>query len=634
MALQLCRIFPLLGAFAFALLLPCILCAQANPVIQVDSNFISQLVLAERLKDPEHNLEINAVTAAPFEDLFALETSPHMAFGFDDSRWWLRFRFYNHQDRPRTLILRLNRKNFDEFKLWQKTEQKGIRSVGEVGHLFEDDRFVLINGYYFAVTLQPGMNEFWAKCRNEIGSMHLTLSLQTPENFAVFSRQSSVAYGVFLGIMMLSLFFSAVMLYYYRGSLYLLYTAYIVSILMREAYYNSSDFDLFPVFQRYCTTILIAATYSALFRRFLRIWEYFPRLDKLIQVYSWLAFICTFLVWGLAQTDQRMFIRIILQTANVFNLVFIAMAIGVTLIIFKRSAQARIMVLGSIPLALAFTVISLRNLSLMPNYPMIQFLVLIGFIIEVLVIAFTFTRWYRHVEIDRNFLKLRVSVEEQEKQIAVQAAEQRVKDRIARDLHDDVAASMSGIRILSQVAIRQAADKAQHITPLLHQISRSAQATLDGLSDIIWAINPHADYLNDVADRIRDYAVRTLEAHAIDYQLDISRNLPALDLDVEARRNIYLIFKESVNNVLKHSQCKKLEIKLLVADGFMSLILVDDGVGFDLQTVQRGHGLDNLEKRAKDIGGSVHIVSSPGMGTRIEFRLPLLESRVLPVGGK
>jgi signal transduction histidine kinase len=240
-----------------------------------------------------------------------------------------------------------------------------------------------------------------------------------------------------------------------------------------------------------------------------------------------------------------------------------------------------------------------------------------------LVLAFTFTRWYRHVEIDRDFLKLRISVEAQEKQIAVQAAEQRVKDRIARDLHDDVAASMSGIRILSQVAIRQAANKTQNITPLLQQITHSAQATLDGLSDIIWAINAHTDYLNDVADRIRDYAVRTLEAHNIAYQLDISRNLPALDLEVEARRNIYLIFKESVNNVLKHSECKSLEIKLLVSDGFMTLIIADDGVGFNLEEVQRGHGLDNLEKRAKDIGGTVEISAAPGLGTKIVFLLPL-----------
>jgi signal transduction histidine kinase len=281
------------------------------------------------------------------------------------------------------------------------------------------------------------------------------------------------------------------------------------------------------------------------------------------------------------------------------------------------------MILGSIPLAFAFTVISLRNLSLVPNYPLIQFLVVIGFVIEVLVIAFTFTRWYRDVEIDRDFLKLRISVEAQEKQIAVQAAEQRVKDRIARDLHDDVAASMSGIRILSQVAIRQAANNTQNITPLLQQITRSAQATLDGLSDIIWAINAHTDYLNDVADRIRDYAVRTLEAHDIAYHLEICRNLPAMDLDVEARRNIYLIFKESVNNVLKHSQCKSMEIKLLVEDGFMTLIVADDGVGFDMEAVQRGHGLDNLEKRAQDIGGKVEISAAPGQGTKIVFLLPL-----------
>jgi hypothetical protein len=173
------------------------------------------------------------------------------------------------------------------------------------------------------------------------------------------------------------------------------------------------------------------------------------------------------------------------------------------------------------------------------------------------------------------------------------------------------------------VAIRQAANNTQNITPLLQQITRSAQATLDGLSDIIWAINAHTDYLNDVADRIRDYAVRTLEAHDIAYHLEICRNLPAMDLDVEARRNIYLIFKESVNNVLKHSQCKSMEIKLLVEDGFMTLIVADDGVGFDMEAVQRGHGLDNLEKRAQDIGGKVEISAAPGQGTKIVFLLPL-----------
>lgn len=611
----------------FVLSIPGRSLAQNRRIIPVDSGFIAALVYAEKLKDPQHKLDIYTVRERPYQDLFEPENSPHMAFGYDDSRWWLRFRFYNKQSKPVNLILRLNRKNFDEFKLWQNSQTGGLQEIGEVGHLYDDDRFLLINGYYFAVTLQPGINEFWAKCRNEFGSMHLTLSLHTPENYAVYSRQSSVVYGVFLGIMFLALIFSMMLIYYYKSMLYVLYMAYIVTILMREAYYNSSDFELIPVFQRYCTTILIAATYSAFFRRFLRVWEHFPRLDKLFGIYAWLALACSILVWVLVHLNQTGILRVVFQTANVFNLIFIGTALFISILLFKKSPQARIMVLGSVPLAFAFTIISLRNLSLISTYPLIQFLVVIGFIVEVLVIALAFIRWFRLVEIDRDFLKLRIAVEAQEKQIAVQAAEQRVKDRIARDLHDDVAASMSGIRILSQVASRQVDERQGKILPLLQQITQNAQSTLESLSDIIWAINPHSDYLNDVADRIRDYAVRTLEAHDIAYALDISRNLPALDLALEARRNIYLIFKEAVNNVLKHSHCTHIHIKLGVFEGKMMLEIADDGVGFDMASIQRGHGLYNLEKRAQDIGGEMEIISFPDKGTRIVFGLNLPESR-------
>lgn len=618
----------LLDQYRFCLvgvaLLFSILCqAQSETSLEVDTGFISHHILPDLLRDDDHQLQIEDIIAGKFPGRFVQAKSEHLAFGFDNARWWLHFRVHSNLDKPRTFILRLNRKTFDEFTLWQQSENSPVKQIGGVGQIFDDEKFVLINGYYYAVTVQPGTNEFWARCRNEIGPMHLTMSLHSPENYAVFSRQSSLVYGVFLGVMVLSLFFTSLLFYFYRKRLYIIYVIYILNILAREAYYNSADFDFLPVFQRYCTSILIAATYALLFRRFLKLKEIYPRLDRVVNYYAWTSFLMAFGVYGLVLSHHTAVLKVFFVVINISNLLFIVMALGVTLRHFFSRYQARIMFVGSFPIAVAFTIISLRNLSVIPNYPFIQFVVACGFIVEVLVFAIAFARWYRTVEIDRDLLKLKVSVEAKEKQLAIQEAEQRVKDRIARDLHDDVAASLSSIRILSQIVKRQISEKAPESSPLLEQITGSAQSTLDSIGDIIWAINPHTDYLNDVADRIREYAVKTLELQEISFNLDISRNLPAFNLDVEARRNIYLIFKEAINNALKHANCTHMEIKLMVVDQEMTLTIRDNGIGFDLQHIRRGNGLNNMHKRAKDISGVLSLCAEEGKGTTVTFKLPL-----------
>lgn len=597
--------------------------AQRDNLVEVDTGFVAQLILPDLLRDNAHQFQIEDIIAGKFTGRFERAETEHLAFGFDDARWWLHYKVHNKSDKAQTLILRLNRKTFDEFTLWQKPDSGNLKEIGVVGQRFDNERFVLINGYYYNVTIQPGYNEFWARCRNEIGPMHLTLSLHSPENYAVYSRQTSLVYGVFLGVMILSLFFSGLMYYFYRNGLYIIYVAYILNILFREAYYNSADFDLMPVFQRYCTSILIAATYALLFRRFLKLKDLYPRLDRAVKYYTWIAFVMAFGVYGLVLAHKAEVLKVFFVVINISNLIFIATAFGITLRHFFSHYQARIMLIGSFPLAVAFTIISLRNLSVIPNYPFIQFVVACGFMVEVLVFAIAFARWYRTVEIDRDLLKRKVLIEAKEKLLAIQEAEQRVKDRIARDLHDDVAASLSSIRILSQIVKRQVSEKAPDSTPLLEQITGSAQSTLDSIGDIIWAINPHTDYLNDVADRIREYAVKTLELQEISFNLDISRNLPAFNLDVEARRNIYLIFKEAVNNALKHANCSHMDIKLVVVEQEMALTIRDNGVGFDLHHIRRGNGLNNMHKRAQDIGGNLTLYAEEGKGTTITFRLPL-----------
>jgi signal transduction histidine kinase len=161
----------------------------------------------------------------------------------------------------------------------------------------------------------------------------------------------------------------------------------------------------------------------------------------------------------------------------------------------------------------------------------------------------------------------------------------------------------------------------------LEQINKSAQTTLESISDLIWSVKPHTDFLNDMADRVREYCGKVLESQDIAYKINIPRLLPILELEIETRRNIYLLFKEAINNAVKHSNCSTLDISLDANKEHISLRVADNGIGFVLAEKQaegNGQGLRNLFKRARDIGGELKIDSTPGKGTLVEFKLPLI----------
>lgn len=592
--------------------------------ISVGADFSSELVMPEILRDSTHRLTLDSVIyGAHWRKAFRQSRDPFMTFGADPSNWWLHFRVTNNTNRVKTVILRINRKNFDELELWHQRPDT-ILPLGVVGaDVHDDPRFGLTDGYHFAVTLLPGSNELWAKASNRIGSMHMGLSLYSQNDFAMLSRKNVLLFGLFLGVMTVSFLFGALLFAQYRDPVYLLYLAYVLNILLRETYNNSADFGFAPVFQRNVTSMLIATTFGLFFRQFMRLWELNKWLDRVVKYYALLIALLGLVIWVLAKSGEGDILKYFFTIIDTTNLLFTAVALIAGLWYFRTSIRARIITAAYLPLAAGFVAILLRNMNVISNYPIITQAVMWGFIIEVLVFTVAFSIWSRTLEDERRVLQLKLEVEKRESQLAVQAAEQRVKDRIARDLHDDVAASMSGIRILSQVAQGQFASKAPDAAPILEQISRSAQSTLDSIGDLIWAVKPNADYLNDMADRMREYAAKVLDSQDIQYHLNIPRNLPILDLDIETRRNVFLIFKEAVNNAAKYSRCNEMDIGLRVDGNLLWLHVCDDGQGFSMANIKNGNGLGNMTKRANDIGGDLQIVSAPGAGTQVRLYLPI-----------
>lgn len=200
---------------------------------------------------------------------------------------------------------------------------------------------------------------------------------------------------------------------------------------------------------------------------------------------------------------------------------------------------------------------------------------------------------------------------------------ERMRSRLSRDLHDDIGSTLSSINILSRTAQSNLAQTNDDRTKAsLEKINERSQRLLDSMSDIIWNINPGNDTIEEVMSRMREYATTILEAKNIDYTFNFPKEKMDCKLTMEVKNNMYLIFKEAVNNLSKYSGCSKVSLSLLFDEKNIQLIVEDNGIGFDTNKQTQGGGLINMNYRAAEIKGALRINSTPGRGTSVEVTMP------------
>ena len=214
---------------------------------------------------------------------------------------------------------------------------------------------------------------------------------------------------------------------------------------------------------------------------------------------------------------------------------------------------------------------------------------------------------------------------------------EHVRTRIATDLHDDIGASLTQIAILSEVARQKQAahgkngSDSEQLT-MIYGISNQLVSTM---SDIVWAINPHKDKLHDLTLRMRRFASDVLSAKEIDFEFVAPENIEEFPLNANLRREVFLIFKESVNNIVKHADATQVEIEMRLDQRELFLSIADNGRGFESDPAQNGesanlfadyrggNGLTSIRRRAAEMGGEVDITSTLNRGTEIILRLPV-----------
>lgn len=197
---------------------------------------------------------------------------------------------------------------------------------------------------------------------------------------------------------------------------------------------------------------------------------------------------------------------------------------------------------------------------------------------------------------------------------------QALRKKIAQDLHDEVGSTLSSISLLSGLTDKlldeQRPESAQRMVKKIYQ---DARTILDSIDEIIWTINPSNDTLRRIAFRLQEYAQPLMESKNIEFSVEIQPDIDELSISMEVRRNLYLIGKEAINNLIKHSEAQTAKLKFERQNKTIRISISDNGKGFDLSVPSSRNGQQSMKQRASAIGGTLQVLTSPGEGTQLEL---------------
>jgi len=213
---------------------------------------------------------------------------------------------------------------------------------------------------------------------------------------------------------------------------------------------------------------------------------------------------------------------------------------------------------------------------------------------------------------------------ELEAQYAVQErtiAELRVREQVSRDLHDDLGVGLSALKLRSEMSLR--ADPGATSAPFLREQASAAEELITSMRDIIWALQDDQGSLDDLVAYISSHARHYLDVHGIALRATVDEAWPAIPLTSQQRRNLFLIVKEALHNVVKHANARQVELRMTWVDGLL-VHVEDDGLGLPEDGRRRGNGSVNMAERARQVGAVFDLANAPGgRGVRIRLHVPL-----------
>jgi len=198
---------------------------------------------------------------------------------------------------------------------------------------------------------------------------------------------------------------------------------------------------------------------------------------------------------------------------------------------------------------------------------------------------------------------------------------ERTRQRIGKDLHDDIGTALSSITLMNTVLKKKIVSNPDDAVKLADKVEDTSRQMIQNMSDIVWSINPGNDTLEKLTNRLQQFMNDAFDENETDYSLSVSPNLYSRKIDMETRKDAYLICKEIINNAAKYSKAKNFSLDLHTKENMLLIEATDDGDGFDLNNERTGNGLNNIQLRTQRHKGKAILTTKAGEGTNWNISL-------------
>lgn len=569
--------------------------AQKQLILRDGINSYSVNSFIYTLFDSTKLLTIKEISSNSVSSEFKILSKEQTNLGYRSEAIWLRFTIRN-ESKKTNWLLSLNSSGIDKAILFTPLNN-GRFKKDKAGLIFP--REARENNSRFIV-FQTNINSqetktYYIRIESE-KPIQLNLETWQPNMFFEKGQNEYIILGLFYGGLVMMAIYNLFLFFSIKDISYFLFSLFVSSVLYYQGNVDGIYIQYFtpdnPQYNLISANISAASVsfFGLLFvKEFLQLNKYSKFLNRL----------CLILIYSIG-LDVLMII-ILQVSSSIFTspigAIYIIFSFVAGVYCFKKGNKNAVFFLLASFFFLAgilfrvLNVFAIINESFLSEYGM-----QIGILIEMTILSFALG--------DRiNSIKRE---EELEKAL--------IRSRIASDLHDEIGSNLSSISVSSQI-IKKSAHLNSDEKNMLEEIILTARESADSIRDIIWFINPDHDNQEDLILKMRDTAAKML--NGIDYSFIMDKAGKINIKDLKIRKNLFLIYKEILNNIVKHSKATKVIISLEEKSNYIYLSIMDDGIGFDETEVVLGDGIKNLKQRAKAINGLLEIKSKPSFDTTI-----------------